>query len=241
MIAPQFRFGFESKYGPGVQFDNWQYDETSNVTSFTSDGTTIGTSSTWMLGPNRWSRISATNAGERLDASHTIDAEVFGFSVFKEIQFKISRLNGIFGFQYSSLTQTMDSILSSGGAEIGRLMSRSDLNSWGPKFALEYYRPVGHTKLEMFTSVGGAVLFGQRDQFVANTMTGDFDRVGADEFVTTVDFLTGVQYKKMIAENRAYYARLAVDYQTWIGGGTAVDPQGDFGLRGFTFGVGYNR
>ncbi len=239
--APQFRMGFESKYGPGVEITYWQYDETSNVTSFVSDGTVIGTSSTWMLGPSRWSRLAAVNTGEQLDASHSIDVEVIGATFFKEMKFRISRLNGLFGFQYSSTTQSMDVMLSNSGTEIGRLASRSDLHAWGPKFGLEYYRPIGHTKLELLTTVGGSVLFGHRDQFVSNTSTGDFDRVDADEFVTMVDFLTGIQYKKMTAENRAYYARLGVNYQTWIGGGTAVDPQGDFGLRGFSFGVGYNR
>ncbi|MFT5299662.1 MAG: hypothetical protein ACI814_000435, partial [Mariniblastus sp.] len=36
-------------------------------------------------------------------------------------------------------------------------------------------------------------------------------------------------------------ARLGFTYETWLGGGTGTDPQGDFGLRGFSFGLGYNR
>ena len=240
-IAPHFRFGFESKFGPGIEMDIWQYDESSNVSSFTSDGVATGTSSTWMVGAGQLSRLTASNAGETLDTSHSIDVETFGISFFKEMKFKISRLNGIFGFRYSAISQSMDSVLSTGGTEVGRLRSRSDLNSWGPQMKLEYYRPVGHTKLEMLTSVGGSAMFGHRDQFVSNTVSGAFDRIGADEFVTMIDFLAGVQYKKMTAENRAVYARLGLTYQTWTGGGTAVDPQGDFGLRGFIFGVGYNR
>jgi hypothetical protein len=106
---------------------------------------------------------------------------------------------------------------------------------------MEYFRPMGHTKLEFIAAAGGAVLFGRRDQFVQNTDSNDLSRIGADEFVTTINFLSGIQYKKMTAENRAYYARLGYSFQTWIGGGTAVDAQGDFGLRGFSFTVGYNR
>ena len=240
-VAPQFQFGFQSKNGRGLQFDCWQYDETSNATNFISDGTTTGSSSTWLPGPNQFSRLAALNTGEQLDTSHTIDVEVFGVSFFQEIKCDFSRLNGVFGFQYSSITQTMDSILSNGGGAIDSLTSRSDVNGWGPKFALEGYQTIGNTRMELFAKVGGAVLFGHRDQLVANTSTGVFNRVGADEFVTTIDCLTGIQYQKMTAENRSYYARLGVNYQTWIGGGTAVDPQADFGLRGFSFGVGYNR
>ena len=194
-----------------------------------------------MTGASQWSRLQATNAGERLDATHSVDIEGIGASFFKEIKFKISRLNGMFGFQYLSIAQSMDATLTSGGSEIGRLSSRSDMRAYGPRFGMEYYRPMGHTKLEFITAVGGSVLFGQRDQFVQNTATADLSRVGADEFITTIDFLSGVQYKKMVAENRSYFARLGMTYQTWIGGGTAVDPQGDFGLRGISFSVGYNR
>ena len=239
--APQFRLGFESKYGPGIELDYWQFDETSNVASFVSDGAVTGTTSTWMLGANQLSRLQALNTGDRIDATHTIDVESFGASFFKEVKFKISRLNGKFGFQYVSLAQSLDATLTNGGVEIGSLNSRSDLRAYGPKFGIEYYRPVGHTKLEFLTAVGGSVMFGQRDQFVQNTATNDISRIGADEFVTAIDFMSGVQYKKMVAENRAYYARLGMTYQAWIGGGTANDAQGDLGLRGISFAVGYNR
>lgn len=239
--APHFRFGFESCYGPGVEFEYWQYGQTSSAASFTSNGQQTGTSSTWMLGASGWSRLIAANAGEQLASQHTLDIESFGVSFFKEMKFKVSRLTGTLGYRNTRVTQGLNSVLSSGGAEIGSLISRSDLNAWGPEFALEYYRPIGHTRLEFLTTFGGSAMFGGRDQFVSNTATGEFDRLESDDFVTTIDFLAGVQYKKMTAENRSVYARLGLNYQTWIGGGTAVNPEGNFGLRGFSFGVGYNR
>ena len=240
-VAPQFRFGFESKYGPGLELNYWQYDETSNDATFVSNGVVSGTTSTWMLGPSAWTRLSATNAGDTIVTNHSIDVESFGASFFKEVKLPISRINGIFGFQYVSVAQAMNASLSNAGIELGTLNSRSDMRAFGPKLGFEYYRPVGHTKLEFITAIGMGVLFGRRDQFVENTVAGDFSRVGADEFITNFDFMTGVQYKKMIAENRAYFARAGFTYQTWIGGGTAVNPQDDFGLSGFSISVGYNR
>jgi hypothetical protein len=47
--------------------------------------------------------------------------------------------------------------------------------------------------------------------------------------------------KKMVADGRYWTAKVGYLHQAWLGGGTAVDPQGDFGINGFTFGVGYNR
>ena len=91
------------------------------------------------------------------------------------------------------------------------------------------------------TAFGGAVLFGQRDQLITNSETGFESRLGADEFLTIVDFYVALQYSKTIGENRSFHGRFGFLNQTWIGGGTASFPQGDFGLRGLTFGIGYNR
>lgn len=239
--APQFRFGFESKFGPGFELNYMQYDESSNLSSFTSNGTVSGETSTWMMGPSRWTRLTAANAGDTLQSSHSIDVESFNLMVFKELKFPISRLNGSFGMQYVSIAQTLEATVTNGSTLIGSLNANSDMRAYGPRFVFEYYRPVGHTPLEFVTSFGGSVLFGKRDQFVQNSITGDFNRTGADEFVTTSEFFTGAQYKKNFAENRSVFARVGFHYQAWHGGGTAIDAQDDFGLRGFSIGVGYNR
>lgn len=240
--APQFQFGFESKHGPGFEFNNWQYDETSNATTFTSDGVDVGTTSVWVPGPAQWSQLSAANSGETLTAFHTIDAESFGLNFFKEIKFPVSRLNGKFGLQYVAITHVLDARLTdSGNVEIGSLLGRSDMHAWGPQFAFEYFRPIGHTKFEFMTRFGGSALFGHQDQLVENSVSGDLSRVGADEFMTMFDFLLGGQYRKSFAEKRSVRVRAGLMFQSWLGGGTAILPQEDFGLRGFSISVGYNR
>lgn len=240
--APQFRFGFESKYGPGIEFNYFQYDESSNPASFTSDGVESGTTSVWMRGPSRWSRLTAGNAGETLNAIHSIDVETFSMSFFKEIKFPISRLNGIFGYQYASINHDLDAnVTDGGGAIVGSLRSNSDMRAWGPLWMLEYYRPVGHTKFELMTRFGGSTMFGHQDQLVSNSISGDQSRVGADEFMTIFDFMTGVQYKKYRGENRCVLCRVGYGFQTWLGGGTAILPQDDFGIRGWSFSFGFNR
>ena len=240
--APRLRLGFESKFGPGVELDYFQFDQGSNVSSFTSNGRNSGQLSTGLFGPSDLTTLEAVNAGETLSAIHSIDVETFSIMFFKEIKFPISRLNGMFGFQYASIFQTLEGELTNaGGAVIGTLRSTSDLRAYGPKFKFEYYRPIGHTNLEFVTAFGGGLLFGERDQIVSNTGAPAVNRFGADEFVVLGDFYGGVQWKKLTAENRAYYVRLGVTHQSWIGGGTAVSAQDNFGLRGFSFEVGLNR
>ena len=239
---PRFRVGFESQYGPGVELTYFNINSNSEIASFTSDGIVTGQTNAWVIGRNVWSRILADDAGEILTSQHSIDIDSFTVSFFKELKFPISRVNGNFGFQYVSIAQQLNaSVVSGNGATVESLQSVSDMRAFGPRAILEYYRPIGHTPLELVTTFGGAVLFGQRDQRVANSQTGLENRLGADEFLTILDFLVAVQYKKTVGENRSVYGRFGFMNQTWIGGGSAVFPQGDFGLRGLTFGIGYNR
>ncbi|MEM9943579.1 MAG: hypothetical protein AAF939_18595, partial [Planctomycetota bacterium] len=127
------------------------------------------------------------------------------------------------------------------GNSVARLISNSEIEAYGPRFLFEYFRPVGHTKIEFVTSFGTSVMFGDRNQFVVNTVDGVSSQLQGNEFLTILDFFSGIQFNKNIAEKRSFFGRVGVDYSTWIGGGTAGDPQGDFGLRGFSFTLGYNR
>lgn len=239
---PRVRLGFESKYGPGVELSYFNLNSNSELESFTSNGSIVGHSNAWVIGRNEWSRIFADDPGETLVTQHSIDIDSAAISFFKELQFPISRINGNFGFQYVSIAQELNAnVNDAGGGSVESLRSTTDMRAFGPRVILEYYRPVGHTPLEFVTSFGGSVLFGQRDQFVSNSQSGLLNRVGADEFLTILDFMVGAQYTKTVGENRAWFARFGFVNQTWIGGGTAAFPQGDFGIRGLTFGIGYNR
>jgi hypothetical protein len=241
-FQPRIRFGFESPYGPGIEFSYFNINSNSEIASFTSDGLVTGQTNAWVIGRNVWSRILADDPGEVLATQHSIDIDSATVSFFKELKFPISRVNGNFGFHYVSIAQQLNAnVTSANGATVETLQAVTDMRAFGPRAILEYYRPIGHTPLELVTTFGGSVLFGQRDQRVTNSQTGLENRLGADEFLTILDFLVAVQYTKTVGENRSWYGRFGFMNQTWIGGGSAIFPQGDFGLRGLTFGIGYNR
>lgn len=238
----RFLVGFESKYGPGVEINYFQYDHQSRPSVFTSSGGYHGESTTWMAGPGRWSRLRTANAGDRLTAEHSLEVQNIGVSFFKDWKLPISRLGGGFGIQYVSIEQDLQSRLTDGGGtQIGSLSARHELRAFGPKLEFKYFRPVGHTKLEIIGGFSGAILFGNRDQTVVNTATSDISRIGADEFVMIFDVIGGLQYVHNYADNRSVYARLTLMSQAWLGGGTAMLPQDDLGFRGVGFAVGINR
>ena len=241
-FQPRFKFGFESEWGPGIEFTYFGVNSNSEIASFTSDGITSGQTSIEVAGFDGLSSVFANDPGETLAAQHTFDLDTFTISFFKDLKFPVSTINGNFGFQYASISQSLlANVTDVSGAVSETLTTNTDLRVLGPRVIIEYFRPVGHTPFDLVTAFGGSVLFGQRDQFVLNSETGAFNREGADEFLTLLDFSVSLQYSKTIGENRSVRGRIGFVNQTWIGGGNALNPQGDFAIRGFIFGIGYNR
>ena len=240
--APLFRLGFESIYGPGAELDYWQYDQASNISTATSDGITTATTTIPLEGSPQFGILSATNPGESLLAQHHVEIHSLGLSFFKDMKLPISRVGGSFGLRYVSLAQNANvTLLDSSQTEIGNMQHITDFRGFGPRMKVEYYRPIGHTKLESIGSFGGSLLFGNRDQYVDNSTVGHFIRTNADEVITVFDALLGVQYVRSTGENRSFYARLAMVSQSWIGGGTAISIDENFGFRGVAFTLGLNR
>lgn len=241
-VAPEFQVGFESKYGPGVEFNYFQFDQNSENAVFVSDGVNAGTTSVFSEGGNYWTRIVADDAGETLNVDHSLEVHQFSMTFFKELKFRRSRLNGKFGLQYVSIAQELDAELTDGGgANIGNLRHVTDMRAYGPKVGFEYFRPIGHTPLALVNTFGGSLLFGNRDQFIQNSYTNQTSQVGADEFLSIFDIGFAIQSHRRIGETRSVFWRIGYTTQAWLGGGTASHAQDDFGFRGVAFSLGFNR
>ncbi|MEM7457050.1 MAG: Lpg1974 family pore-forming outer membrane protein [Planctomycetota bacterium] len=238
----KMRVGFESQYGPGLDLSYFQFDQNSAPATFTSDGVVTASTSAWMIGPSEWSRLTAANAGETLTSQHSLEVHAFGAGFFKELKFPISSITGMFGFQYATILQQLDAnVTDASGTVLDTLTSVSDMKAYGPRFSFEYHRPVGHTKMILVSNFGGSLMYGNRDQVVTNSSTGDLSRLGADEFVTMLDYGMAVQYRMNTGERRYISTKLGYSTQTWLGGGTAILPQDDFGFRGWVLAIGFNR
>lgn len=241
-FIPNLRFGFESKYGPGFEVDYRTLRTASIVQSFTSGASSSGSLNAALPDSSLSSQIATTAAGQTISGAHTFNLKSYGFSVFKEVQLPITRINGVFGFQAAEIDHQVDATVDDGaGTILQSLNTRSNMRAFGPRIRLEYYRPVGHTPFEFITQVGGSLMFGKRDQFIRGPGPDLLQRVGTDEIINTLEFLTALQVKQRIGENRSVYGRLGFMNQTFNSGGSGFLAQDDFGLRGFTFMVGVNR
>ena len=240
-LSPRVHFGFESAEGPGFRLTYWNFDHDSEVEAFTSDGLFQGTSQVALLGPNPFSTLATTSAGEQLATQYQLEAQVIDWLLFKEIKFPISRLNGLMGFSYASIVHKTNSVLSDAGGTLGTLNARHAFEGMGPTAGFAYRRPIGHTKLQFLGGMKASLFLGKRDQQVANSLASDFERIGADELISNLHSHFGVSYVRRVTRNKSYTAKIKFEALHWLGGGTAVDPVADFGLYGFTFGVGMNR
>ena len=240
--ASRFKVGFESKYGPGLELNYFQFDRDSNQSSFTSDGIETGTAGVFSTTPGATSTITAQNAGEVLTADHGLEVHRFGATFFKDWQLPVTRLGGGLGFQQIRINQTLDANVSdTAGNIISSVEGSHDFRAFGPQLTFRYFRPVGHTKLELIGGISGAVLFGNRDQTVQNSVTGGFDQVGSNDVLMLFEVIGGLQYVRNLKENRSFYARLTLMNEIWLGGGNAGLTSEDFGFRGFGFAAGFNR
>jgi hypothetical protein len=243
-LEPAFRVaaGFESDYGPGFAVDYFQFDNNSDFATFTSDGSITGTTSVYQLGPNFWTDLIADDPGETINAFHSLEVHSTSVYAFKAIKFKRAYVNGRFGLQIVSVEQIMRaSLTNAANVEIGQLNHLSNIEAFGPRFGIDYVRKIGPTPAQLIASATTSLLFGDRDQFVENTTTGDLTRIGADEFLSVFDIFFGVQGKRIRGEKRNNTFRVGFVNQTWFGGGTGIDPNGDFGFQGLSFMFGLNR
>ena len=131
--------------------------------------------------------------------------------------------------------------MDAGGSQIGTLNQNSNFDAFGPKFGIDYVRKIGHTPAQLIASASGSLLFGDRDQVIENTFDNELFNLQSDELVTVIDIFFGVQGKKIRGEKRNTTFRVGFVNQSWLGGGTALDPAGDFGFQGISLMLGQNR
>lgn len=233
--------GFESEFGPGFAGEYFQFDNNSDQVTFLSDGISTGTTQVFQLGTGAASSIVASNAGEAINTFQSLEVHSTSVYAFKAIQFKRASVNGKFGIRVVNVDQNLQANLTDASGQIGSLNHESHLSAFGPRFGIDYVRKIGHTPAQLISSASSSLLFGDREQIVENTITGINSTIGADEFVAVFDIFFGVQTKRIRGEKRNITTRIGFVNQTWVNGGTAINPNADFGFQGISFMLGFNR
>ena len=237
--ASQFSLGFESQTGPGVSVNYWEFDGASETASWTSADVSFGQTIINLGGVLGGRQFAAFEFDDTV--TDALDVQRIEASFFKDIKFKVSRMSGRFGFQWIEINRQTNAFLTNVFCNTGGWEGADQFQGAGPTFGFDYFRPIGHTKIEFLASGDCGLSFGHRDKVVNDASGNVFQNVGDDEFLTNLNLFMGAQYVISRGGNRCFYLRSGLDYQAWLGADNTTASNSDFGLRGFSLTLGYNR
>ena len=239
--ASQFSLGFESQTGPGVSVNYWEFDGASETASWTSADVSFGQTIINLGGVLGGRQFAAFEFGDTVTVTDALDVQRIEASFFKDIKFKVSRMSGRFGFQWIEINRQTNAFFTDFFGNTGGWEGADQFQGAGPTFGFDYFRPIGHTKIEFLASGDCGLSFGHRDKVVNDTSGNVFQNVGDDEFLTNLNLFMGAQYVISRGGNRCFYLRSGLDYQAWLGADNTTASNSDFGLHGFSVTLGYNR
>jgi hypothetical protein len=253
--ASQFSLGFESLAGPGINVSYWEFDGASETASWTNPDVNHNLQTIDFGGLLGGRGISTRGFDDTVTVTDALDIQRIEASFYKDIKFKVSRMSGRFGFQWIEINRQTNALYAETffeGGETHTWAGADQFQGAGPTFGFDYFRPIGHTKIEFLASGDCGLSFGHRDKVVKVVVNADFDNGfetpdivfqngGDDEFLTNLNLFMGVQYVISRGGNRCFYLRSGLDYQAWLGADNTTASNSDFGLRGFSVTLGYNR
>ncbi len=233
-------FGFESSAGPGIKLAWLNLNQFSAPASFVATGTASAISQVDYGTAGNSVVLATTSAGDRLQSQQQIKLNSVDVLLYKDHKNPISRVRGNMGLGYVSLKHLLFTDLYSAGG-VTSLRNVNDWEGLGPKIGIEYFRPIGHTRLEFQSGLFGSLLFGRRDQVVTEVGRLQFTQIGKTEPLGILDLYLGVQRNFRLSRCRSAFLRTTLDSQYWSNGDSAVETGSDFGFYGFTVAIGITR
>ncbi len=234
-------FGFESSGGPGLELSWLNYNQFSDTAMFQATGTENGVARIDYGAPGNAIALSTVAAGDRLESRQQIKLNSVDILVFKDQQNPISRVRGSVGIRYVSLKHLLFADLTSSTGATTAVRNVNDWEGLGPKLGVDYFRPIGHTKLEFQSGLFVSLLFGRRDQVVTEVGSLQFSQIGKIEPMGILEMYLGVQRNFHLSRCRTAFVRTALESQYWIGGESAIESGTDFGFYGLSVGFGIAR
>jgi len=184
-VAPRFWLGLVAPSGWGFRTSFWNFDQRDTLSSAVSGGAPAGSAifsgaplglgiatGTFLLGPGNADVLTATS---RLNLS------VLDFEIIREIEAGPAFLVLSAGGRYAQLGQHYDATVANTAnnlltnAEVDTLFSHQRFTGGGPTLALQGWYPLGKTRLSLYGTARGSILFGTNSQ---NASTNTVQAVG---------------------------------------------------------------
>lgn len=237
-------FGFETNAGPAFKASFWRLNNYSAINDISiGPGQTVTTRIDLGDSDNQYLLGPGASPGSRLTVQQQMKINSTELMIYKDQKNPVSRVRGNIGLRHISLQQLLFAGLDDPVAGSQVVRNFNDYFGAGPKIGIEYFRPIGHTDLELQSGFFGSLLFGRRDQIfdAAGTTPWRFEQTGKVETVSIFEMYVGVQWNIQVSKCQHVFVRTALESQLWAGSDTALDIGSDFGLYGMTFGFGITR
>lgn len=236
-LTPRYVIGFETNAGPGIEVTHWQFNEFSDGLNFLSNGTTNGTITVQTGVPGLTRSIMAGSAGQLLESRHHMTVNSSKLNFFKAFKGDVARIRGSIGIRYVQVDHELIANRNDGNC----LCHNLNFQGGGPNIEIDYFRPIGHTQLNLVGGFAVAAMLGHRDQTIFENGSYTFVETASDNAMAALDVHLGVEWRRKIAKCNSVLIRTTFESQHWFNGGSAVDPDSDFGLHGFVFSAGFTR
>lgn len=233
--------GFETNAGPGVRFSFFRYNDETGVQNFVSDGTSVGQVRLLFDGGAGAIRLIANNSGDAITTRQQIKIRSSEVNFYKDQKNEVSRVRGSVGIRHLILQQVMDAELVPAAGLPQRFRSFNDFQAIGPKLGIDYFRPVGHTDLELQSGMAGSLLFGRRDHSVAAFNATGYQSDGKSEALPILEMYIGLQWNIELSECQTAFLRTALESQYWANSDTPSETDANSGFYGLSVGIGITR
>ena len=243
-ISARYYLGFETNAGPGFKLSYWNLNKFSAINDVVFVGGQSAVTRIDLGDSGNQILVGDTaNAGSRLTVQQQIELNSTEVTLYKDQKNPVSSVIGNVGLRHISLTQRLFVGLDDPVAGSDVVRNVNGYYGFGPRIGVEYFRPVGHTRLELRTGLFGSLIFGRRDQtFVqSGSTTLFFNQIGKVESISIIDAYLGIQWNKKINKCQTVFFSTAIESQWWGGADSAMDTGTDLGLYGMTFGFGISR
>ncbi|MDG2012096.1 MAG: Lpg1974 family pore-forming outer membrane protein [Pirellulaceae bacterium] len=243
-VSYRLHVGFQTSAGPAAKLSYWGLNSFSAVQQFTT-GSGDSAIATIDLGDtnNSFKLGEAANDGSRITVQQQLKFDSVDFTLFKDQWHPISRVRGAVALRAIDLRQNLFAELVDpiSGVEIVR--NTNQYQGIGPKIGIEYFRPIGHTQLELVSGVHGSVLFGRREQVFAaqGASSFGFQQLGKVETLPILEMHIGLQWVKQLSRCRSVFLKTSLESQYWAGSDTAMQVGDSLGFYGLSFGFGFGR
>jgi hypothetical protein len=243
-VSYRLNFGFQTNAGPAGRVTWWRLNSFSSLNEvFIGNGRTAVT--TIDLGDTgtqvRLGEMASD--GSRLTVRQQIKFDSTEITLYKDQVNPVSRMRGNLSLRHISLQQNLFAGLDDPAAGSQQIRNNNDYEGLGPKLGIEYFRPIGHTDLELQSGMSGSILFGRREQLfdAAGPDPLRFQQAGKVEPLSIFELYIGVQWNIEVATCRHLFFRTALESQLWAGSESALGVEENLGLYGISCGFGLTR